>query len=251
RLNYGRYGEDLQKRLFSQDAAEEMWSPQTIINIKEGGRYNTHFMSYGLGWFLKDVDGYKEVYHTGGLLGIVTKVLMIPEKDLGIIVLTNRMIGAPLSIMTKSIRDSYLDKERVDCVGIYYEIMWKKREKSHKIVDEVGNTVKSNKEIPDLVSYAGTYHDSWFVDINIYEKDGSLYFEAKKATDFTGKMYYYNANTFVIKWDNRTFIADAYIMFNLNKEGEAVSATMKPISPRTDFSFDFKHLSFKRVKEEN
>src|SRR5690606_7735398 len=69
-LNDGKYGEKLQDSLFSTKTLNEMWSPQTLIKSGKGP-YNTHFSAYGLGWFLSDVNGYFQVTHTGGLIGIV------------------------------------------------------------------------------------------------------------------------------------------------------------------------------------
>jgi hypothetical protein len=37
-------------------------------------------------------------------------------------------------------------------------------------------------------------------------------------------------------------------MFDVDEKGKAIHMTMKPISPLTDFSFDFQDLDFKRVK---
>ena len=85
-LNNGKYGENLQDSIFSEKVHREMWTPQTILRTGKG-EYNTHFKAYGLGWFLSDVNGYKEVTHTGGLLGIVSQVTMIPELDLGLLYL--------------------------------------------------------------------------------------------------------------------------------------------------------------------
>jgi hypothetical protein len=42
--------------------------------------------------------------------------------------------------------------------------------------------------------------------------------------------------------------ADAYVIFDLDKEGKASSMKMNAISPLTDFSFDFQDLDFKKVK---
>ena len=42
--------------------------------------------------------------------------------------------------------------------------------------------------------------------------------------------------------------ADAYVMFDLDYNGKPDAIKMKPISPLTDFSFDFQDLDFKRVK---
>jgi CubicO group peptidase (beta-lactamase class C family) len=67
--------------------------------------YNTHFAAYGLGWFLRDVRGYKEVSHTGGEVGMVTKVTLVPELRLGIIVLTNQENGAAYTAVSNHIED--------------------------------------------------------------------------------------------------------------------------------------------------
>ncbi|MFN3381924.1 MAG: serine hydrolase domain-containing protein, partial [Runella zeae] len=91
-MNAGKY--DGNKQLFSKTVHDEMWTPQTIIPVRGSSVYNTHFSSYGLGWFLSDVKGYKQATHTGGLAGIVTQVTLLPELKLGIIVFTNQQSGA-------------------------------------------------------------------------------------------------------------------------------------------------------------
>ena len=78
-MNHGKYGDKLQYQLFSDEVHEEMWAPQTIQPVKTTAPYNTHFSTYGLGWGLSDVKGYKQVTHTGGLAGIVTQVMLFPE----------------------------------------------------------------------------------------------------------------------------------------------------------------------------
>ena len=107
-MNGGRYGDSLKKKIFSPEQHNEMWSPQTIIPTFTAPPYNTHFAAYGLGWFLSDVKGYKQVTHTGGLAGVVTQVTLLPELKLGIIVLTNQQSGAAFTAITNTIKDSYL-----------------------------------------------------------------------------------------------------------------------------------------------
>src|SRR5699024_2331642 len=57
RIDYGRYGENLQDSLFSKKQAKEMWTPQTILPSFKGD-YNTNFSAYALGWGVTDVMGY-------------------------------------------------------------------------------------------------------------------------------------------------------------------------------------------------
>jgi hypothetical protein len=42
--------------------------------------------------------------------------------------------------------------------------------------------------------------------------------------------------------------ADAYVIFSLDERGIATGITMKPVSPLTDFSYDFQDLDFHREK---
>ncbi len=58
----------------------------------------------------------------------------------------------------------------------------------------------------------------------------------------------YKGNTFVVKWIDRSLDADSFVMFDLDNNGKASHMTMKPISPLTDFSFDFQDLDFTRAK---
>jgi hypothetical protein len=79
------------------------------------------FMPYGLGWFVSDVKGTKEVSHTGGMPGMVTQVTLLPEMNLGIIVLTNQQSGSAFTAITNQIKDSYLGIKNTDRVKEYNE----------------------------------------------------------------------------------------------------------------------------------
>lgn len=245
-LNKGKYGPD-QKQLFSEKEQNEMWTPQTIIPVKTTAPYNTHFSSYGLGWFLSDVKGYKQATHTGGLEGIVTQVTLIPELQLGIIVLTNQQSGAAFTAITNTIKDSYLNIEPQDHVTILNNKLKANVESADKVTDEVWATVaenKKNKITADNTKYTGTYTDNWFGEIVISEKKGKLYFASKRSPQLTGEMFFYKDNNFVVKWNNRYFHADAHVIF----ENSNRNIRMKPISSLTDFSYDFQDLNFEKIK---
>jgi len=245
-LNKGKYGVD-QKQLFSEKEQNEMWTPQTIIPVKTVAPYDTHFSSYGLGWFLSDVKGYKQITHTGGLEGIVTQVTLIPELQLGIIVLTNQQSGAAFTAITNTIKDSYLNIEPQDHVTLLSNRQKANVESADKVTDEVWATVAKNQKDKlkvDNKQYTGTYKDNWFGEIVITEKKGKLYFASKRSPQLTGEMYFYKDNNFVVKWNNRYFHADAHVFFkNDNK-----NIKMKPISSLTDFSYDFQDLDFEKIK---
>lgn len=250
-LNNGKYGAENQQ-LFSEKEHNEMWSPQTIIPINTKPPYNSHFSSYGLGWFLSDVKGYKQVTHTGGLEGIVTQVTLLPELNLGIVVLTNQQSGSAFNSITNTIKDSYLGIKSEDYVTIYSNRIKAHKESTDKVTNEVWALVAKNKKDNikiDFNKYIGTYKDNWFGEIVISEKKGKLFFASKRSPQLTGEMFFYKENNLVVKWNNAYFQADAHLFFEYNAAGKAIAIKMKPISEITDFSYDFQDLDFKRLSE--
>jgi hypothetical protein len=63
-----------------------------------------------------------------------------------------------------------------------------------------------------------------------------------------GEMLYYKDNTFVVKWADRSFEADAFVVYVPDQEGKLSGINMKAVSPLTDFSYDFHDLDFTRVQ---
>ena len=94
--------------------------------------------------------------------------------------------------------------------------------------------------------YEGVFTDKWWGDVKISNKDGKLYFQSVRSPLMHGQMIFYKANTFIVKWADRSMNADAFAMFSLDENGKAFAFKMKAISPTTDFSFDFHDLDFSR-----
>lgn len=248
-MNNGKYGDG--KQLFSEGIHWQMWSPQTIIPVGQSPYYNTHFAAYGLGWGLSDVKGYKQVSHTGGIDGMVTQVQLLPELKLAIIVLTNQMSGAAFTAITNQIKDSYLGiKNPRDWVKTLSDAEKANKGGADKVTTEVWKQVEATKKAgvkTDLTPFAGTYRDNWLGDVTISLKDGQLFFAAKHSPKLSGQLLAYKGNTFVVKWNYRSMEADAFAMFSVDENGVPSGMKMKPVSPATDFSFDFQDLDFVKV----
>ena len=206
-----------------------------------------------MGWFLTDVDGKMMVSHTGGLMGMLSKTVMIPDINLGVIVLTNTYLdGAGVfSAVSQAIVDKYLDKPPFDWVKYYAEALHKKDNHATEVVKKVWQKVKKSKKTKiDLSNYAGTYHDAWFGDIIIENKGGKLRFKSVRSPKLSGQISYYGDTTFVVKWTDRGLMdADAFVIFQLDENGKAKSFSMKGISPAIDFSYDFQDLHPVKVKD--
>ena len=251
-MNHGKYGDGLSKQLFSETVHEEMWSSQTIQPIKTVEPYNTHFATYGLGWGLRDVKGYKQVSHTGGLAGIVTQVMLFPELNLGILVFTNQQQGAAFSAMSNMIKDSYIGVKGFDWIKILHDGVVASEDNAKKITDKIAKEIEENqKKTGDKINFdifKGIYKDQWFGDIEISIKDGKKWLASKRSPRLSGEMFAYKGNTFIVRWTDRSLDADAFVMFSVDMDGLPTGFKMQAISPLTDFSFDFQDLDLKKVK---
>ncbi len=248
-LDNGKYGHDPVKQLFSTVVQKEIWSPQTIIPTR-ADKYNSHFSAYGLGWFLTDIKGTKQVSHTGGMEGMVTQVTLLPELKLGIVVLTNQESGAAFNSISNTIKDSYLGLAPEDWVLHYDTIVSKSDNEDailiQKVEDEINAVINANKQPIIMGNFTGIYQDDWLGEVRISEIGGKLWFQSVRSPQLRGEMKSYKGNTFAVKWINRSMKADAFVIFNLGAEGQATGFKMKPISPETDFSYDFQDLNFVR-----
>ena len=171
---------------------------------------------------------------------------------LGIIVLTNQQSGAAFNAVTNTIKDSYLGVTGQDRVQQMVDRVQKGDAEAKKIMSEIWSNIenqqKTAKSCVAIDSFTGTYTDAWFGDIVISNDNSKMRFNSKRSPRLRGDMLYYKANTFVVKWDDRSMDADAFLVFTLDSEGKAEGIKMNAISPLTDFSFDFQDLDFKRKK---
>ena len=236
-------------KLISDRQMHNLWLLQTPINVSEDHPYNTHFRGYSLGWFVSDVKGFKEVTHTGGLLGTVTQFTLIPELNLGIVVLTNQMSGAAFSTITNSIKDSYLNYEDRNWLQFYKQRSDKFIQDNDSIKKAVYDQValmQNETNQPNKEQVIGIYNDDWFGDIEIKHNGQNYQIKCVRSPRLQGVLLPYNATTYVAKWNDRSYDADAFVIFTFDETGKAVKASIKAIAPITDFSFDFHDLDLRR-----
>lgn len=251
-LNEGKYGVNLDKQLFTSASQKEMWKIHTTLPVRSSPRYKSHFRGYGLGWGLSDINGNLSVSHTGGLPGMLSKTILIPDLKLGVVVLTNTSNdGAGVfSSVTQTIVDSYLGLDDNKWVDIYTARLKAMESEGDAVTDKVWASVKNADDSAiDNNDFIGVYQDDWFGKVEVSMKGDKLWIKSHQSPKLNGQMFFYNANTFAIKWEYQDMNADAFAMFNLDENGKAISMKMKGISPNIDFSFDFQDLDLKRVQE--
>ena len=110
-------------RLFSAATARQLTSIVTPIPIgdppPELPSLKTNFHGYALGFDIRDYRGHKAVMHTGGLPGYVSRVVMIPDINVGVAVLTNQESGEAFDSIAFHLLDYYLGAPSIDWIDGY------------------------------------------------------------------------------------------------------------------------------------
>ena len=240
-------------RLYSEAVANEMWTPQTIVPASPNGPYHTHFGAYGLGWFLVDVKGQLEVFHTGQDVGMVSAVTLLPELGVGFAVLSNQEGGGAVYALTDQLTDAYLGIRGTNRVQEYATEAQRHAAAAEQaraaVLAEVTSSQRPAASGLDPSPYVGTYRDPWFGEVRISARPagGGLWFQALRSPQLRGPLVPYRGTTFVARWTTPGLNADAFVIFSLGAQGQATGLRMQALSPMTAPAFDFQDLLFQRL----
>ncbi len=171
-LDSGRYNG---KQVIPFDVIKNTWSPR-ISRGRSGHIFNSsHYSLYGLGWGMKDYEDVEVISHTGGLLGFVTGVSMIPEINLGVVVLTNTDANWFYEALKWEIIDAYLGLPFRDYSNEYHNI-YQQRQETHTSNLQLYNdsVAMQNKPSLSLVNYSGIYENEIYGEVEVNIADGLL-----------------------------------------------------------------------------
>jgi CubicO group peptidase (beta-lactamase class C family) len=177
-LDKGRY-KGLQ--IISEGNLHQMQTPQMVIqemvpSLAAFTRYDeVGHASYGLGWFVQPYRGHNVIHHGGNIDGFSALVSFMPQRGIGVVVLTNRN-GNPLpTIVAYNAYDRLLELD---------ELPWSRRIKEEADrLKEAGAKAKEKSatdrkaEAPPshrLGDYTGLFEHPGYGVIAIVMKDGQL-----------------------------------------------------------------------------
>ncbi|MEZ5346897.1 MAG: serine hydrolase [Pyrinomonadaceae bacterium] len=230
------------KQLISEANINEMHTPQTIM--RHEGPYkifypDAHFMSYGMGWFLSDFRGKKLVEHGGAIDGMRAAVMMIPEENAGVVILTN-MNGSLLpQFISYRVFDALMGNEPRDWAGdgfkAYSPMLAAAAAAQKKAEDE---RITGTTPSLDLQKYAGTYQNEMYGDAEIKFSGGKL--TAHYGPYFNGDIEHWNYDTFRVIWRDAVQ-GKGFLQFSLNPKGNVASVTFPGMG-------EFKRLPEKKAE---
>ena len=189
------------ERLLDAATVREMHSPETIIDLsplQEQLNPETHFSTYGLGWILSDYRGRKVAYHGGNIDGMSAHVSLVPEDELGVVVLTNMNVTPMPEILSQWIVDRFLGAPKKDWSQLYSQVYQQISRGQQQAFQQVQEQRTPGTE-PSLATerYAGVYESDVYGELTIEPEEGQL---VLRYGDFVGDLSHWHHDTFRVNW---------------------------------------------------
>jgi CubicO group peptidase (beta-lactamase class C family) len=251
-LNHGKFP-GREDRLFSERQSQEMWTAQTLTPIGADdsplASLRPKFAAYALGWGIRDYHGRKLVGHTGGVSGFVSRVMLVPEEHLGVVILTNAEQAGAFDSILFHILDYYFAAPPTDWIAAFKATKDTEEKVANRIMIDSDNRSNLVRPSLSLDKYAGAYTDAWYGSATIRLDGANLVLTLDHTPKAVADLQIWQYDTFKAHWRDRT-IEDAFVTFTLNPDGSVGHFTMAAVSPLADFSFDYQDLWFSPERQQ-
>lgn len=234
--------------IMEKQALEPCLSRQTLLDVSSAGKkHGTRFRAYGLGWFISDHRGVKIVEHGGGMPGYLSRITMVPEQELGIVILNNGFDLFIRQTIKNIVMDHYLDQWRDENwveKSLEARKSYEKRQQQSR-QERLDQRVPNTSPALSLDDYTGRYSDRFYGDAQVSIKDEKLHLTLLPASEtFASKMEHWHHNTFRVDFKD-PFLPFGLITFDLDSKGNVSGFSVD--LPSQDFHF--KNLYFKPLKQ--
>lgn len=199
-LDNGKYNG---KQIVPAKVIQETRVSNTIVNGRS--RKGQNFSTYGLGWFLEDAFGKKIVEHDGGANGFLSKTVLIPEENLGYVILTNSDGQYFYDALSKQIINDLNKQPYTNISAMYYQNFKTGYDEEQIAVNKLKSEAESYKASADAYKkIAGIYSTKTYGKIAIEAKQGFAEVSFEFHPQYKGKMRFKSADIIVVEYDDST-----------------------------------------------
>ena len=207
------------KTIVSAQEMNEIHKPQMIHRPANSLSGQT---SYGFGWNISDYKSKRVLTHGGATDGFNTSMYLMPELDLGIVVVGNNFNSFG-NALAYHVMDEYLGEGTVDwnvrylqSYYISYERAVLERDKIHKA------RVKSSKSSLDRKEYLGIYKSPGYGKVEVKLDGRNLALHFWDTDGLEAKLEHWHYDTFRAIWKNPAQ-REEFVQFHLGNNGKIES----------------------------
>ncbi len=218
-LSQGRYAD---KQVVSEATLKEIHSPQMVVpgplRFPE-----ILYSSYGLGWLITPYRGHLLLSHGGGIDGFSALVALLPQDQIGLVILTN-LNGTPLpQILSYSLIDRLLRLPEIPWNQRFKEEAKKAKEQAEKIrKDKFQGRKEGTSPSHPLEDYVGDYENPGYGVITVTKNGAQL---QAQFHAFDLKLTHFHYDVF---WaENKRFGLEEKLSFQTDLNGHIASLSLQ------------------------
>lgn len=164
------------RRVVSTANLTETWQPQIEVIADR--------LDYGMGWFIEEYRGVTIIWHEGDVLGFKALLAFYPQSDVGLVLLSNRLLGKWFSYSVL-----YRFTELLYGLNdLYADAVYQKQQTTFEealVKDYTGLQPYVTPE--QVAAYVGEYEDQWRVELRadntLWAVRGAYQWRLLEATD--------------------------------------------------------------------
>jgi len=175
--------------------------------------------------------------HGGAYDGMYSRVAMVPEEELGIVVLTNTMKGIS-TWLVYDIVDAYLGSSVRDWSAFGLERDNRSKANFASRMDSFRDA-RVEGTVPSFSAseLEGTYHDDLYGDIEVRREGNSLRLLFPRAPRLNATLEHFHYDTYEIKWDiTHSWFDFGTVQFESNHKREVIGISFSV--PNDDIFFE-------------
>lgn len=204
------------KTIISHAQMNEIQKPQALRTHTSASSAHA---SYGLGWNILDYKNHRVITHGGATDGFITAMYLVPELELGVVVLTNTFNNFADAV-SYQVMDAFIDSNDKDWNQIYrnnYIRAYERATKARKAIHDA--RVKNTKTSLDLNAYVGVYESDAYGKVEVKKSGNDLVLHFWDTDGLEAKLEHWHFDTFRAVWKNRAQ-REEFMQFHLGKNGK-------------------------------
>jgi len=188
--------------------------------------------SYALGWVSQDYRGHEMLQHGGGIDGFTSRMVLVPEEELGVVVLSNRVGSSFTRAVTLTAADRMLELEPRDWTARFGKRAEQAEQAQESSGGGPGDTARASAPPSHpLAEYAGAYRHPAYGTMTISSAGDSLLARLGTLTFDLDHRHY---ETFDAAADYALVKGVGFpFQFETNRNGDVAALTV-PVQPGAD-----------------
>lgn len=241
-LNHGIWKGDT---LLSKKSRNVLWTPHNVFEVDHTQKEKvTQTRGYALGWAVSDYRGRYRVGHTGGYSGMLSAVTLIPDENLGVVVLTNGLKGIFTPLINYTV-DRFLEAPEKDWSA---EMLKRPNDSMERRIAE-RKKARMPGTRPSLMpeKYAGKYFTPVYGTITVSSEANGLQLHFEHTPDLSATLEHWHQDVWELKWHKPEVLpwfSFGTVQFDLDNNAKVTGIRFDV--PNDDFWFE--ELNAERVE---